>query len=226
MDAQIVFICCCGGLLVALAIVGNGMYLRNVFRGRKAHIRLAEAGGHSLLHDAPKDVQKIFGGNISGRPFAFRPAADTYRTYNHEGRSSIRVSMMMQIIFPLNNSALANVSAVKKAKVSGVPDAFDGIWSVKPSADQLTAEMQAKLYEFAATNAHPAGLNWPSYRSKPLVRKLTLLERDKWQNGFPAELYADAVSLLIYDHPNANLDLNDFEKLLHEMAQVADTLDP
>ncbi|MFK7800575.1 MAG: hypothetical protein AB8G95_02990 [Anaerolineae bacterium] len=226
MDAQLVFICCCGGLLILLAVVGNGMYIRNVFRGRNAHVRLAEAGGYSLLHDSPKDVQKIFGGEVNGRSFVFRPAADTYRTYNHEGRSSIRVSMLMQIIFPLNNQALANISTIKKAKLRGVPDSFDGIWSVKPSADSLPADMQAKMYEFSATNAYPAGLHWPTYRSKPKVRKLTILERGKWENSFPAELYADAVSLLIYDHPNANIDLNEFDKLINQVANVAATLDP
>ncbi|MFT5195447.1 MAG: hypothetical protein ACI9EW_003622 [Cellvibrionaceae bacterium] len=221
MDFQLVFICLCGACLIIPILGANVWYVVNIFRGRRAHIRLAEAGGYDLLHDASNDVQKIFGGEINGQPFAFRPAADLSKSYGHNGRSGSTVRMLMQIIFPLNNQKLAGFSMLKNSKVRGVPDTFAEIWSTKPSADVLSADAQQAIYEFAATNAHPAGIDGTTFRFKKIVRKLSIFERARWEHSLPADVFPDAVSQMIYDHPAANIDLSKFNQLLTELAVVA-----
>lgn len=225
MDFQFAFVCVCGGGLIFAALFFNGLYLRNVLRGRKAHVRLAESGGYRLLNDTAKEPQKIFGGEQNGRLFAFRAAADTYRSSDGDGTSSVRVRPLIQIIFPLFHSDFDSFTLLKKSRLTGSPDEFANVWTATPDDDRLTAEKQQLLMAFAVENAHPAGFHWPSYRSKPEIRRLSIVERSKWKNSFPESLFANAAGLLIYDHPDGNIDLNQFQEILTQLEAIVVVLE-
>jgi len=221
----VIYICLIGSLLLIPIVAGNAWYLVNIFRGRRAHIRIAEAGNFRLLNDATADIQKIFGGEIDGHEFAFRPAADLSRSYN-DGRSSVSVHMRMQILFPIYNSALAGVSIKKRNRVRAIPESFDEIWSLKPSPAAIPNQAKEALYDFAARNAHKSGLDGTIFRFSKSVRKITIIERALWKHSMPPEIFPKATCQLVYDHPQANLKIDEFNHLVRELGFVASSLEP
>lgn len=225
MSTEILLICGCGACLIVPSVIFGVLQVVDTWRGHKAHVRLAEAGGYQLLKDESRVVSKIYGGEARGRAFAFRPSADISRSYNHEGRRSTTVHYHLQIIIPLHNQALSGLVMTQRGGIRTVPESFAEIWTVKPSAELLSIHQQNALMTFAAENAHPAGIYGSRIKFRPTMRQINLIDRSKWMQTLPAEIFPEAVAFLVYDHITANIDLQTFETLVDELTNLSIVLD-
>lgn len=214
-----------GLLLVILAIIFNALYLIGIFRGRRAHVRIAETGNYRLLVNDHSDVKKIFGGEINGHPFAFRPSIERSHGYSN-GRRQVSIRIRMQILFPIFNPTLKDVSLVKRRKIMASNNFFDAIWATTPSPNSLPPVAKAAIYDFAAGKAHKRGLEGSTFRVTKRIRDLSIVEPSSWQHSLPGELFPTAINQLVYDHPNANLSLEEFTELIEWLYPVISSLEP
>ncbi|MEM8862058.1 MAG: hypothetical protein AAGD96_27375 [Chloroflexota bacterium] len=214
--------------MVAIGALGWSLFraLRNNVGGRSEPARLAEEGGYALMVEGAHDVQNVYAGQKNSRTFAYRLIQDVHRTNSTDGRRNVRV-LKIQVLLPLQNPKFADFRMVRNSKLRGVPETFDEIWVSKPSADVLSRDEQETIYEFAAGNPHPAGNSTGnqlvSLSKSP--RKLSIVARDQWGENVPKDLFADAVSLMAYDHPKALIETEEFEALLQELTILANSVD-
>ncbi len=225
MSRELVFICG-GGALLLVPSIGLAIWsVINTWRSHKAHVRLAEEGGYQILHDVPHVISRVYGGEKDGRPFAFQVSPKFSRSTNSDGRSSVSVRYQLQLILPLTHTNLAGLSLTPISGLRTIPNCFEKIWIAKPEFNQLTYHQQKALMEFATGNPHPAGNYSGSVRMRPFVRSVTLLEREAAAHNLTAEIFPDAASLLIYEHPKADIQLEEFESLAAELAALAQSLE-
>ena len=221
------FLLVCGGvicLIVPIVLFGI-LPLVDTLRGRNAHSRLSESGDYQLLHDAPRAVNKIFGGEAQGKGFAFRPSAERYTSYNSGGRTRTMVHFHLQIIMPIYNQNLSGLVLSQTRKLNSITETFNEIWKAKPSADLLSIDQQSALVRFVAEKTHPSGIYGGRIKFRSFMRQLNIIDRSKWSQSLPAEIFPDATAVLVYDHPKANIDLQTFESLLDELLNLSIVLE-
>ena len=221
------FLLVCGGVICLVVPIGlfGILPLIDTLRSRNAHIRLSESGGYQLLHDGPRAVSKIFGSEVRGIRFAFRPSAERYTSYNSSGRTRNMVHFHLQIIIPIYNQNLSGLVLTQTRQLNSITETFNEIWKAKSSADLLNHNQQSALVGFVTEKAHPAGIYGGRIKFRPFMRQVNIIDRSKWTQSLPAEIFPDAVAVLVYDHPKANIDLQTFQSLVNELINLSITLD-
>lgn len=188
-------------------------------QSRRVAVRLASALGLSPLNKTADPLQAWYGGQHAGRPFAIRTYARRERhvaggDYTISARFWLRVVMAVQ---SLPGVTVAPGPGLRSGRVAQPTDAFqmDGL-------ARLPSAAQAAMFAFVQ-KGYPTGLVGTTLRTHPGARSLALCDRAAPPDWLPleAEVLPDAAGVLVHDHTNTALTIEQMQALLDDLVTVA-----
>lgn len=217
----LLYLSICG--LPLLAMFGAlAWQVRGYIRSRQAGSRLASGLGLEPLNQAADQLAIWYGGVYRGRHVALRVFGRTERAYvGGEGTTSARFWLRLVISLQLPAAPGISVMSERKAMSLTPPQTFDEAFT-HAHADQLSPAAQTALLDFVRdTYRTRAGVK--SYRAHYDTRSLRLYDRaiapERLMLG--AEIVPTARQILIHDHLDTCISIEQARELLDAMCDVA-----
>jgi hypothetical protein len=211
----------CG--LPLLAMVGAlAWQVRGYIRSRRAGARLASGLGLEPLNQAADPLAIWYGGVFRGRQVTFKVCGRTERAYvGGEGTTSARFWLRLALALQLPVApGIALVSEPKAAPLAS-PQTFDAAFTHE-HADHLSPAAQTALLGFVR-DTYRTRTGITSYRAHYDTRSLRLHDRatapERLMLG--SEVLPAARQILIHDHLNTSISIEQARALLDALCDVA-----
>lgn len=220
-EALLVLLLCLGP--VGLMVGSLAWQIRFYRQSRWAGARLAAGLGLTPLNEAANPLQVWYGGEHAGRPFALRVYARRERSYvGGDYITSARFWLRVVMAAPVPPGVtVAPGPGLRTGRVTQPADAFqmDGF-------AQLPAAAQAATFAFVQ-KGYPTGLVGTTFRTHKGARSLVLCDRAAPPDWLPLEpvVLPDAAGVLVHDHENSTLSIEQMRALLDDLAVVARTIE-
>lgn len=208
-------------LIIVIAALTMGGYVRHAFRGRSAAFRLGRELG--LAPAGPSRVEKQWRvGSLDGRPYAL--CARVKRTPGvGESRASVR--FYLRIAVAVDAPELRAVSVKRAIEHRGSTDAFDSAFVVKPESEGLLGPEREEALRAFVDRSYPRGWMTGSALLGREKRSLFLLGRETLQPiDLPPSVFPDAPAVLLYDHARPNAATEQILEAVAELGALADAL--
>lgn len=219
VEGLLVLLLCLGPLGLLVGSLAWQVYAYR--QSRRMGARLAADLGLTPLSNDADPLQAWYGGEHAGRPFALKVYARRERhygggDYTTTARFWLRVVMAAPAPRPLGVT-VAPGPGLRTGRVTQPADAFQ-----MAGFAQLPAAAQAAMFEFVQ-KGYPTGLVGTTFRTHKGARSLALCDRAAPPDWLPLEpvVLPDAAVVLVHDHTNMTLNIEQMRALLDDLAAVA-----
>jgi len=209
--------------LLPLLVVGSLIYTTIIKLGqRSAHEKLGKALGFSPLNRADNIQLVWYGGQVQGREVAINTFMSTYRYYALE-RSRRGFNTQLRIAIAIHIKEPLGVNAYRNAKNKS-PLTFENAFIVEQG--QLSPAAREAMLAFSFLG-HKTGvkrdLRVAFMRG---MRDVRLNDRASAPKGLLGdEILADAKTILVHDHPFADVSPSELKTIIEELSAVVQAIE-